>query len=249
MQRWSANRSIGVLNIVLFASCFPVHSAVITSYSSAAGFGAAATNLATITFEGLAPNNSFTNYLNSGGGLTTNGVNFFTSGTGPFGPGFVSVSGAGYAAGLPLENVMSGALLVWTPPNQPGTAFLNANLPAGITAVATNLWAMQPFAATAQITVTAGGATQTFPLATSNRVANVSSNPTFFGVTSNTPITSLQFGIPAGEVGLMLDNFSIGQAAVGPSPSVPEPSTIILIGTALLGIAFLRSVKKSRGRF
>lgn len=81
------------------------------------------------------------------------------------------------------------------------------------------------------------------PITTANRIANVSSNPTFLGVTADAPITSIQFQIAAGEVGLILDNFGVGDAAVTPPTpgTVPEPSTIAMLGAALLGIGLLRS--------
>lgn len=247
MQSYAMCKSLGLLTVAFLGSSFSADSAVITFYNDAAAFAAATNNLGITNFEGLAPNNSFTNYPNSSGGLTTNGVNFQTSGGGKFGGGTVSVSGAGYAANLPLENVMSGAHLVWGPPNQPGNAFLIATLPSGITAVGADLWAEQPFVTTLQVIVTADSMTQTFPVTTANRVANVSSNPTFFGVTSDATISSVQFQLPAGETGLVVDNFRIGQAAVAPVPpsTVPEPGTIALVGAAFLGIALVRRSKRA----
>ena len=103
MQAMSKCKSLGLLTVAFLVSSFSAQSAVITAYNDAAAFTGATSTSGTITFEGLAPNNSFTNYQN---GLTTDGVTFAGAGTGPFGAGFVSVSGAGYAAGLPLENVM-----------------------------------------------------------------------------------------------------------------------------------------------
>lgn len=246
MQSRFVCKNFGLFTVAFIVSSFSAESAIITVYNDAAAFAAATANLGSITFEGLAPNNSFTNYANASGGLTTNGVNFETSGGGKFGPGTVSVSGAGYAAGLPLENVMSGAILVWGPPNQPGNAFLVATLPAAITAISTDMWAEQPFVSTVQVIVTADATTQTFPITTANRVANVSSNPTFFGVTADAPITSIQFQLAAGEVGLILDNFSVGDAAVTPPTpgTVPEPSTIVMLGAALLGIGLFRRSKR-----
>ncbi len=247
MQLQWMPRCLGLLTVAFLVSSFPAQSATITVYNNATAFAAAETNLGTITFEGLAPNNSFKNFPNSSGGLTTNGVNFKTSGGGRFGPGTVSVSSAGYAAGLRLENVMSGAHLVWGPPNQPENAFLVATLPSDITAVGTDLWAEQPFATTLDVIVTANSTTQTFPVTTAKRVANVSSNPTFFGVTSDVPISSIQFKLAAGETGLIVDNFTIGKAVVGPPPpsTIPEPSTVVLLGAPLLGIFARRRFKRA----
>ncbi len=247
MQFQSMLRCLGLLTVLFLVSGFSAQSATITAYNSASAFAAAETSLGSITFEGLAPTNSFKNYPNSSGGLTTNGVNFKTSGGGKFGPGTVAVSSAGYAAGLPLENVMTGAHLVWGPPNEPGNAFLVATLPSGITAVGADLWAEQPFVTTVDVIVTANSTTQTFPVTTANRVPNVSSNPTFFGVTSDVPISSIQFKLAAGETGLIVDNFTIGKAVVGPPPpsTIPEPSTVVLLGAPLLGMFARRRFKRA----
>ena len=118
--------------------------ATITRFDTRAAFTGATSSLTTINFEGIAPNNAAMNFPNPG--LPASGVNFFTSGTGPFGSGLVTVYSAGLAGmQSPVLNTGTGAILVWGPPNQPGTAFLNAALPAGITAVGTDFWAQQPF--------------------------------------------------------------------------------------------------------
>jgi hypothetical protein len=66
----------------------------VTVFDSRAAFTSSTSSLTTTNFEGIAPANAAQNFPNPG--LTTSGVNFFTSGTGPFGSGLVTV----YSAGL-----------------------------------------------------------------------------------------------------------------------------------------------------
>lgn len=75
--------------------------------------------LTTLDFEGIAASGGFVNFFNATG-LTVDGVNFQTSGTGPFEPGFVTVMGAAYAAAQSHTfNLGTGAILTWRPSDQP----------------------------------------------------------------------------------------------------------------------------------
>jgi hypothetical protein len=217
--------------------------AEITIFDTRAAFTAATSNLSTINFEGITATNAAVNFQNPAG-LNTSGVNFFTSGTGPFGPGFVTVYGAALAGMQSATlNTGTGAILSYGPPNQPGTALLNAVLPAGTTAVGTDFWAQQPFASTVEVTVNASDATsRTVNVNTVNRPTS-----SFIGFTSDVALTSLLLRPAAGQVGLVVDNFSVGQTLTlppdVPPPTVPEPITGVLLGAGLAGIA---AVKKRR---
>jgi hypothetical protein len=198
-------------------------------------FTGATSSLTTINFEGIVAPTAAQNFLNPG--LTTSGVNFFTSGTGPFGPGFVTVYGA-TLAGMQSSvlNTGTGAILVWGPPNQPGTAFLNAVLPPGTTAVGTDFWAQQPFISGVEVTaMTSDGDSE---VATVNTVIRPTSS--FIGFTSDVPITSVLFRPPAGQTGLVVDNFSFGQTITTPTPQVPEPPTVLLLTLSLPVLATIR---------
>jgi hypothetical protein len=218
------------------ALCLTAHGANITFFDTRAAFTAATSAVTTINFEGIVSTNVAQNFPNPG--LTTSGVNFFTSGTGPFGSGFVTVYGAGLAAmQSAVLNTGTGAILVWGPPNQPGTAFLNAALPAGITAAGTDFWAQQPFISSVEVTVA------TSDLGTRLTTVNTLNRPTpsFIGFTSDVPITSVLFRTPAGQTGLVVDNFSFGQASANPpAPQVPEPPTALLLSIGLVAIAAAR---------
>lgn len=233
--------SIACSFLAILALCVTAaHGATITVFNARPSFTTASGSLNTLNFEGIAPNNGFAEFPNPG--LTTSGINFFTSGTGPFGSGIVTVLGAGLASmQSPVLNTGTGAILSWGPPNQPGTAFLNAVLPPGITAVGTDFWAQQPFVAAVDITVNAVDATsQTFTVNTVNRPT-----PSFIGFTSDVAISSLLFRTPQGQTGLVVDNFSLGQASTTEPPvsQVPEPATALLLAGGLIGIAAVRKMK------
>ena len=222
----------------LLALCVSVaQGANITFLDTRVAFTGAATNLTTINFEGVGPTNAAPNFPNPAG-LTTSGVNFTTSGTGPFGTGVVTVYGAAIAGmQSPVLNTGTGAILVWGPPNQPGTAFLNAALPPGTTAVGMDFWAQQPFVSAIELTVNASDATS--QMFTVNTVTRPTAS--FAGFTSDVPITSVLLRTPAGQTGLVVDNFSVGQSSTpGPIPQVPEPITALLLSAGLAGLVVVK---------
>ncbi len=178
----------------------------LAQFNDRPAFSAAVTNINTIDFEDTAPRSGFTNYK-APNVFSTRGLQFQLGGGGRFGPGAISLVGGWYYAG-PIYETTTGAKLTWSPPNQPGNAYLEVMLPADVTAVGTDLWTVQPAVSSVQVVVTAtDGSTQTANVATSPRPA-----PTFVGFTSATSISSIRFAIPRGQTGLILDNFTYGQA-------------------------------------
>lgn len=189
-------------------------------FNTRAAFVAATSTLTTIGFEGIAPTNSVANFSSP---LTIAGATFSGAATGA-----VSVVDSGFFA--PLFQFNSGAVLS-------GFAFVDVSLPGGVTAIGTDLMSTNPSGLPFQVTLSNG---ESFLVNTPDRPARG-----FFGITSDVAITSIRFvtvpapnqssGIP------LVDNFSFGQAA-----AVPEPATMLLLGTGLAGIAMrARTRRKS----
>jgi hypothetical protein len=192
-------------------------------FTTRALFNAAATGLTTIDFEGIAPDNSVANFATP---LTLQGATFSGSPT-----GMVSVVDDGFFA--PLFQFNSGAVLS-------GFSFVEVTLPAGITAIGTDLMSTNPDGRPFQVVLANG---ETFVVNTPLRPGRG-----FFGITTDVAIASIRFTTIASQTqpgGIpLIDNFSFGQRAG--AAAVPEPATILLLGTGLAGIA-TRARRRRKG--
>ncbi len=196
----------------------------IESYSDRASFTSAAQGLSTIDFEGVAPNSGFQLFKREGHFVTA-GIDFRPGGGARFGPGHVTIVGGMHYAGPAFETT-SGAKLTWSPPNQPGNAYLDITLPSGITAVGLDLWALQPYTSPIEVVVNTSGGIRTVTINTPARPA-----AGFVGFTSNTSITSLRITPAKGQTGLVIDNFTLGRqnktaAAKSANDSSRAPSKV-----------------------
>ena len=215
--------TLAALAAVAFASA-PARADTAT-FTTRALFNGAATNLTTITFEGIAAANSVANFPSP---LTLNGVTF----SGPSGGGLqVSVLDSGFFS--PLFQFNSGAVLG-------GFSFIQVTLPAGITAIGTDLMSTNPSGSPFQVVLANG---ETFLVNTPLRPERG-----FFGITTDVAIASIRFTTLSSAPGVspgipLLDNFSFGQRNAA---TVPEPATILLLGTGLAGLA-TRARRRGRG--
>jgi hypothetical protein len=218
-SRFSAIFFLSVFTLAVMAT--PAYSTAITTYTSQTTWLAATTGLLTDDFEGLAPAASYTP-----GNFSQNLVQFIglsgTIGVADTSSGPFSFSNFGTVdAGF-----ASGATTV------------QITLPTPLTAFGINLFTNPSTLAYTVTTLNTPFIVPTF------------AQPTlaFFGVTSDTPFSTVKLQVPSGGTYAFFDNFQFGTAqAAGDPGQVPEPGTCLLIGTGLLGLAVVRR-RSSRPR-
>ena len=229
------------LRFILFAfglALEPAYSNTITTYSTAASWEAATTaGYQTVTFEGLTPPGTVTDYY-SASGVTNSGVEFIGYSSG--GASDVQVIDTTISS---YYNDGSGDALLQTM-NRPNSSsplpYINIVLPANVTSLSLDLWTASSAGMTYSITV--AGNTYNVPTVGGN-------TETFWGITSTSPITSLQLDVPSstynGGTDAFLDNFSFGADDMS---AAPEAATYLLIGSGLIGLVILgKRLKPGKG--
>ena len=173
--------SILSLSIGIALAHAPAYSTTITTYSNSAAWQAATSaGYQTVTFEGLTPPGTETDYY-SANGVTADGVDFIGySTTGSSDIQVVDTSafswydwGTGDALLQSLSRPNAGSPL----------PYVNIVLPANITSLGLDLFTTSPQALNYSITV--AGNQYTVPTFSQPTLA-------FWGITSDTPITSIQ---------------------------------------------------------
>lgn len=223
--------SILTLFAGLALALVPAYSTTITTYSDPVSWSAATTpGYQTVTFTGLAPSGGSTNY-SSATGVTNLGVEFI--GYNSAGTSVIQVVDS---SAFSWYNDGTGDALLESASPEPSSSsplpYINIVLPANITALGMDLWTTSTPAMSYSIVV--AGNTYTVPTVGSN-------TETFWGITSDTAVSSLQLTVPAAtsssSTEALLDNFSFGASDMS---AAPEAGTYLLIGSGLISLIVLR---------
>jgi hypothetical protein len=212
----------------------PAYSTVLNTYTDLASWQAATSGVLTANFEGLTPGFPSTYYNTPTGVSSYPNVDFIgysSTGVSDLQVFDTTASmffnfGTGGALGHLMDRPNSGSPLPYV-----HVAFLTP-----VTAFATDLFTASPTMLSYSINLL--GTSFTAP-------TNDKPTPAFWGVTSDTPISSVDFTLQGtafnGGSYAFLDNFRYGTAqAQGPPPDVPEAATLVMIGSGLIGLAYMR---------
>jgi hypothetical protein len=203
-----------------------------------ASWQAATSGVLTANFEGLTPGFSSTSYNTPTGVSSYPNVDFI--GYSSTGTPLLEVEDSTSAGWAAFRNFGTGDVLsqlMDRPSNGSPLPYIHVVFSTPVTAFGSDLFTSGPNAL--NFTVTLFGSQYTVP-------TNPLPNTAFWGVTSDTPISSADFTLQGtvfnGGSHALLDNFRYGTAQTqGPPPDdTPEAATMLLIGSGLIGLAYMR---------
>jgi hypothetical protein len=234
--------TLSLLCLAFFAT--PAYSVTITTYSNLASWEAASSGQQEITFAGLAPAGSETTY-NTSTGVTQNGVEFigYTATPGSYDIVVLDTTasqwsqfynyGTGDALDLNLDRPNAGSAL----------PYIQISLPTPVTAFGMDLFTASPSALS--YTITVAGTPYTVP--TNAASGTPPSTPVFWGVTSDTGISTITLTLQGttfnGSSQAFLGDFQFG--AADDMSQAPEAATFLLIGSGLIGLVALKKRAKT----
>lgn len=207
----------------------------VTTYNNLAAWQAATSGDTTDNFESLTPGTPITYYNTATGVSNDPNVDFigYSSSGSPYLEA-IDTTYAGWSAFYNFGTGVAIAELMDRPNSGSPLPYIHVVFSSPVTAFGTNLFTGSPNALSFAITV----------LGTQYTVAtNPLPTPAFWGVTSDTPISFADFTLNGtafnGGSQAFLDNFTYGTATVQ-TDATPEAATLLLIGSGLIGLAWLR---------
>lgn len=227
MLRSGSSHFVGIVLIIAASTAVPAYATSIL-YTDRAAWEAASTGLVTISFEGLASSGIPGNF-STAQGLTLSSVQFF--GLTPPSSYYLLVVDPAQSTEHNWQSgdILEGPKAEWAS----ATGYIQANLPAGVTAVGSDIMTRTPDQGALLVSISTG---ESFLLATFSRP-----NRAFVGITSDEPITYIRFQPSSGYA--LMDNFSLGSASA-PEAETPEADTMILGATGLLGLLLARRLRR-----